>query len=624
MAGGTHMKSVDENSLSYRIRELRKKANMTQLELANKLNVTDKAVSKWEASDGNPDISLLSEIAKIFNVSIDYLLTGKETEKEIVYASKIEVCARKDDPSLLKEIPDIGVTDEKGHNLLHYMIECESIKVFDAIVKGEGKGYLFGNRHSSNDYVADLLFLLLISNNIKKVNVFNFNDIGCADIRELNDKFIKALFTDERVSKETQHLVLSFHKRQILVGKEKRDGFRNGNWQSLYPFYLGKAIEYGNDELLKLILKNILEINGKAAEAIDKGERIEVYVQRGSENIYSGHEKYYVVGVKADVLRKMLTAKKYDELEELNNMNSKLKLETLTNKEIENFKIDNESNLKGDEKLVAKSVLYGVVNIKALKESTDNLELVIAAVKKYAINYYEVFYNAVKNKKYRDIMNLALDRHFDEMSRFIMAGEDKNILHSGAAHFLTADRYCQYDGEYKDLLEWQTKIPLDSGVRSNSEKAIAAVKAKRKEILEQLEEELEEQRLTIKLEKAKSKATEGLSKKYFESELEKGNYEIIVIKLCVLLEQILICNFRYQGTFEEMLNQYCQKELSWTEDDGWGYMVDRVDDRKISLLNNLRKQRNNITHGVKKETKDLSLKDIKECIEIITALNGEK
>ena len=65
-------------SIGERIKLKRKELNLTQLELAKKLNVTDRAVSKWEQGEGNPDLTLIPEIAKILNVSLDYLIIGKE------------------------------------------------------------------------------------------------------------------------------------------------------------------------------------------------------------------------------------------------------------------------------------------------------------------------------------------------------------------------------------------------------------------------------------------------------------------------------------------------------------------------------------------------------------------
>ena len=59
-----------------RIKELRVSKNMTQLELANILCVSDRTVSKWEQERGNPDIDMLPMIAETFNVTIDFLITG--------------------------------------------------------------------------------------------------------------------------------------------------------------------------------------------------------------------------------------------------------------------------------------------------------------------------------------------------------------------------------------------------------------------------------------------------------------------------------------------------------------------------------------------------------------------
>ena len=56
------------------IKELRKECNMSQTELANKLFISQDTVSLWERGKSNPDIEMLIELTKIFNVSSDYLL----------------------------------------------------------------------------------------------------------------------------------------------------------------------------------------------------------------------------------------------------------------------------------------------------------------------------------------------------------------------------------------------------------------------------------------------------------------------------------------------------------------------------------------------------------------------
>lgn len=54
--------------------DLRKRRKLTQAELANQLNYSDKAVSKWERAESIPDVSVLKDIADLFGVTVDYLL----------------------------------------------------------------------------------------------------------------------------------------------------------------------------------------------------------------------------------------------------------------------------------------------------------------------------------------------------------------------------------------------------------------------------------------------------------------------------------------------------------------------------------------------------------------------
>ena len=72
------------------IAELRKHHGMTQLELAGKMGVTDKAVSKWERDLSCPDINSLPELAEILGVSVDELMQIKR-EAEIPKKSSAEI-----------------------------------------------------------------------------------------------------------------------------------------------------------------------------------------------------------------------------------------------------------------------------------------------------------------------------------------------------------------------------------------------------------------------------------------------------------------------------------------------------------------------------------------------------
>lgn len=71
------------------IARLRKEKNMTQNDLAKKLGITDRAVSKWENGRGMPDISLLMPLCELLDISINELLSGERLDKE-AYEERFE------------------------------------------------------------------------------------------------------------------------------------------------------------------------------------------------------------------------------------------------------------------------------------------------------------------------------------------------------------------------------------------------------------------------------------------------------------------------------------------------------------------------------------------------------
>ena len=74
---------MDANKFGCFVADRRKELNMTQKDLAAKIHVTDKAVSRWERGLGFPDINTIKELADALNVSITELMTSEKADEDI-------------------------------------------------------------------------------------------------------------------------------------------------------------------------------------------------------------------------------------------------------------------------------------------------------------------------------------------------------------------------------------------------------------------------------------------------------------------------------------------------------------------------------------------------------------
>ena len=73
---------MDQIKIGRFIAECRKKANLTQMQLAEKLGITDKAISKWERGVAMPDTSIMLELCDILGISVNELLNGEKINME--------------------------------------------------------------------------------------------------------------------------------------------------------------------------------------------------------------------------------------------------------------------------------------------------------------------------------------------------------------------------------------------------------------------------------------------------------------------------------------------------------------------------------------------------------------
>ena len=73
---------MDQTKIGKFIAECRKKVNLTQMQLAEKIGITDKAISKWERGMAMPDSSIMLELCDILNISVNELLSGEKISME--------------------------------------------------------------------------------------------------------------------------------------------------------------------------------------------------------------------------------------------------------------------------------------------------------------------------------------------------------------------------------------------------------------------------------------------------------------------------------------------------------------------------------------------------------------
>ena len=103
----------------------RKEQNLTQMQLADKLSITDRAVSKWECGKALPDSSIMIELCEILNISVNELLTGEEIEME-KYDKQVE-------QNLIEMVKQKEESDKRLLNI-EIVLMAISITFFIAII----------------------------------------------------------------------------------------------------------------------------------------------------------------------------------------------------------------------------------------------------------------------------------------------------------------------------------------------------------------------------------------------------------------------------------------------------------------------------------------------------------
>ena len=133
----SEMKLIIAKNIAY----LRTSAGLTQLELAEKLNYSDKAVSKWERGESTPDVAVLTHIADLFGVPLDYLVRA---EHEGMPTPEYEVDEKKKTERIMKH--KLMRRRNRGFItgmclILVWLLAFTVFMVLDASLSNEGYGH---------------------------------------------------------------------------------------------------------------------------------------------------------------------------------------------------------------------------------------------------------------------------------------------------------------------------------------------------------------------------------------------------------------------------------------------------------------------------------------------------
>ena len=630
---------MSKHSIGKTIATLRKTKGWTQVELAEKLNVSDKAVSKWESEAGLPEISQLPAMATLFGVTIDYLMTGKTPEKEIVTISKAELCAKTDDVSLAEEVKDLP-NNENNKNIVDYILEYQSLNVFKKLCEIDSS---FINRFK----MLDAMRLAVVSNSLsilvgKVFSVdrnckFTFeNEDEIKSLLPVEDKeyfrnyqdqcncliprdFFTLLVTDKRVNETTLNVFLSNQNGRECV------------WYHAFPYLIDEAYKNGNDKLLLKLLEISRKNNAIAYETIDP-----IYDNYDSSYNYVlnyffiapkyGNKGHGLVRVLKSTIKAALEKGDFDMVQEFNNINidvenfvttkfrrlhesmTKSKCYVATSDEIRVAKLKLDKSVSRTDLEIQSAIHNGIVDIKELKEIAD-FKAVKKALNDYPVHPFELVYRMYQQQKWRELFEFSVDYDINRLSDAILYQNkediEENILEIWTKDNQPYNRLKSLCFNNNELYVSRSEISYGSRTNHNQksiQEVIDYLNDVRQRIISELSNKFD-----------KEKIVGELTKDYLYSELSKGNKELVIIKLCVRMEAILKCDYNFQGDFSEMLDHFCNQFETYDDESN------NYDPYTPAMLNRLRRQRNSIVHS-EKQGEPMSDEEIKQCIDYICSL----
>ena len=429
---------------------------MTINDLATLLACSINDIKNWEEGVSFPDIMILPKIASIFNVSVEYLTSGEvDTHKN--YDQILDRVSRTDDVSMLDDNVIKGI-DKKNRCLIDYVIKCESVKVFDYLIKNNKLKYALNNIDIKN-YQDDILYLALISNNLRSLPTIGLKDILI--IEKWPEKALNAIINDNRINTEEIDYILKMHRRNVEVGEYKYMPNDNrhvkGYWQIVYVDLLKEAIKEGNINFLYRLYKAFLDCNSYAISLVKKNENkitlfsepLDRYQSQNSNNIP-------ICPIPYELLDELLNKKMFTILRYYNDINKQLNVKHIESKKIDEEELIDDKNATDMDILRIKFVKNGLLNIKEMfknfsKPSKYEKQIMLNMISNYPVCYLELINTLLINNKIKDLFEFSVDNELNYLTKLIISKKYDLILDYSFKAFGYYD--VLEDGHIKEIKE---------------------------------------------------------------------------------------------------------------------------------------------------------------------------
>ena len=562
------------------ISQLRKEKGWTQAELASKLLVSDKAVSKWESNKGEPSIEFLPILAQLFDVSLDYLMTGKEKEDKIITISKLELCAKKDDPKILNNFSYSSAhrKDEDGHTLIYYVKKYNSLKVLKALVDDCSHQTHYMSLFPKNEFdLPELLMLIKIN---REKNVMENIARSTPDIRLcLNNFYSDSIWKEEKkkedISKGYEDIFTYLVEDYDNLNKEQQVYYfdldnkelicKQKCWSYAYPYFIDYAYKY-NKKLFKQFLSKIKTSNALYQSKIDeiKKEGRSEY-NWINDKIETFKNKYFFVNILSKTILKAIDCEDYEIAHQLNE---------LTNNRIdedvfEQAKISKDKKLSEKEKQLLHCIHNGIVNLDELIALND-YDLYEKTLKKYPANEYEIIFKEINDKDYKKIFEYAVQH---SITNIIDAIRNKklDLIEENFCKYIKSKHTPSYGYNKTILSSLSSDINKEYYTIYERNFGLLNIKGKDNELSYQKFVEMKNKVILSKVLDKDIRFIEKACKNATQEELDAA------------LTKIAPNNFK---GIKILLDAGAKLHKTWTEDDGWGYIVnkDEIDEIGTEIL----------------------------------------